>query len=61
VAILLDAKLPLERLLLQLLLSYVRFLFSHGYHERTWHITGGLFVAIIGFVIAADTMNTAGR
>ena len=30
-------------------------------HERTWHITGGLFVAIVGFVIAASTMNTAGR
>ncbi|KAJ4375478.1 hypothetical protein N0V86_007009 [Didymella sp. IMI 355093] len=30
-------------------------------HERTWHITGGLSVAIVGFVIAASTMNTAGR
>ncbi|KAL5424051.1 hypothetical protein PMIN06_002445 [Paraphaeosphaeria minitans] len=30
-------------------------------HERTWHITAGLFVAIVGFVIAASTMNTAGR
>jgi multisubunit Na+/H+ antiporter MnhG subunit len=30
-------------------------------HERTWHITGGLLVAIVGFVIAASTMNTAGR
>ena len=30
-------------------------------HERTWHITAGLSVAIVGFVIAASTMNTAGR
>lgn len=30
-------------------------------HERTWHITAGLAVAIIGFVIAASTLNTAGR
>lgn len=30
-------------------------------HERTWHITVGLFVAIVGFVIAASTLNTAGR
>lgn len=30
-------------------------------HERTWHITGGLFVAIVGFVIAASSLNTAAR
>lgn len=30
-------------------------------HERTWHITIGLLVAIVGFVIAASTLNTAGR
>ena len=30
-------------------------------HERTWHITIGLSVAIVGFVIAASTLNTAGR
>lgn len=30
-------------------------------HERTWHITGGLSVAVVGFVIAASTLNTAGR
>lgn len=30
-------------------------------HERTWHITVGLTVAIVGFVIAASTLNTAGR
>ncbi|KAH7122656.1 major facilitator superfamily domain-containing protein [Dendryphion nanum] len=30
-------------------------------HERTWHITVGLLVAVVGFVIAASTLNTAGR
>jgi hypothetical protein len=32
-------------------------------HERTWHITAGLFVAIIGFVMAAGSppTNTAAR
>ncbi|KAK7701021.1 hypothetical protein SLS64_010615 [Diaporthe eres] len=30
-------------------------------HERTWHITAGLTTAIIGFVLAAATMNTAAR
>jgi uncharacterized membrane protein YiaA len=30
-------------------------------HERTWHITVGLLVSIVGFVIAASTLNTAGR
>ncbi|KAG9375523.1 hypothetical protein A1F94_013898 [Pyrenophora tritici-repentis] len=30
-------------------------------HERTWHITAGLLVAVVGFVIAASTLNTAGR
>ncbi|KAH7559854.1 hypothetical protein BM1_03488 [Bipolaris maydis] len=30
-------------------------------HERTWHITCGLLVAVVGFVIAASTLNTAGR
>ncbi|KAK2745899.1 hypothetical protein FQN57_003512 [Myotisia sp. PD_48] len=34
---------------------------SGRYHERTWHITVGLTVAIIGFVIAASTLDTAGR
>ncbi|KEF61203.1 uncharacterized protein A1O9_02768 [Exophiala aquamarina CBS 119918] len=34
---------------------------SGRYHERTWHITTGLFIAIVGFVIAASTLNTAGR
>lgn len=30
-------------------------------HERTWHITVGLLVAVVGFVIAASTLDTAGR
>ncbi|KAL2365569.1 hypothetical protein RJZ56_001501 [Blastomyces dermatitidis] len=30
-------------------------------HERTWHITGGLGVAMVGFIIASSTLNTAGR
>ncbi|KAI3397665.1 hypothetical protein diail_10536, partial [Diaporthe ilicicola] len=30
-------------------------------HERTWHITAGLGIAIVGFVIASVTMNTAAR
>ena len=34
---------------------------SGRYHERTWHITTGLCIAIVGFVIAASTLNTAGR
>ncbi|EON67967.1 hypothetical protein W97_07113 [Coniosporium apollinis CBS 100218] len=34
---------------------------SGRYHERTWHITVGLSTAILGFAIAASTLNTAGR
>lgn len=30
-------------------------------HERTWHITAGLTVAIIGFVIAPSTLNVPAR
>ncbi|CZT53117.1 related to putative tartrate transporter [Rhynchosporium secalis] len=30
-------------------------------HERTWHITGGLTLSIIGFAIAAARLDTAGR
>ncbi|KFA69459.1 hypothetical protein S40285_04639 [Stachybotrys chlorohalonatus IBT 40285] len=30
-------------------------------HERTWHITAGLLIAIVGFVLAAATLNTAAR
>jgi hypothetical protein len=34
---------------------------SGHFHERTFHITVGLTVAVIGFTIAASTLNTAGR
>ncbi|KAK7954671.1 major facilitator superfamily domain-containing protein [Apiospora saccharicola] len=34
---------------------------SGRFHERTWHITGCLSVAGIGFVAAAATLNPAGR
>ncbi|OJD17436.1 hypothetical protein AJ78_02461 [Emergomyces pasteurianus Ep9510] len=34
---------------------------SGHYHERTWHITAGLGVAMVGFIIASSTLNTAGR
>ncbi|KAK0387862.1 hypothetical protein NLU13_4107 [Sarocladium strictum] len=30
-------------------------------HERTWHITAGLSIAIVGFALAAATLNTAAR
>ncbi|WVR09659.1 hypothetical protein IAU60_006734 [Kwoniella sp. DSM 27419] len=30
-------------------------------NERTWHITGGMLVAVVGFAIAASTLNTAAR
>lgn len=30
-------------------------------HERTWHITTGLGIAIVGFVLAASTLNTGAR
>lgn len=40
----------------------ILFGYSSGrFHERTWHITVGLATAIIGFAIAASTLNTAGR
>lgn len=34
---------------------------SGHFHERTWHITAGLLVAIVGFVVAASDMSTAAR
>ncbi|KAI9152276.1 transporter [Paramyrothecium foliicola] len=34
---------------------------SGQFHERTWHITAGLAIAVAGFVLAAATMNTAAR
>lgn len=30
-------------------------------NERTWHITGTLLLAIVGFVISVSTLNTAAR
>ncbi|KAK1996656.1 major facilitator superfamily transporter, partial [Colletotrichum falcatum] len=30
-------------------------------HERTWHITAGLGIAVVGFVMASATLNTAAR
>lgn len=34
---------------------------SGRFHERTWHITAGLSVAVVGFAVAASTLNTAAR
>ncbi len=34
---------------------------SGHFHERTLHITGGLTLAIVGFVAAASTLNPGGR
>ena len=34
---------------------------SGRFHERTWHITVGLLLAIVGFIIAASEMSTAAR
>ncbi|RAK79984.1 putative MFS transporter [Aspergillus fijiensis CBS 313.89] len=34
---------------------------SGRYNERTWHITGSMGLAVIGFVIACLTLNTAAR
>ncbi|RYP45937.1 hypothetical protein DL768_007782 [Monosporascus sp. mg162] len=34
---------------------------SGRYHERTLHITAGLSIAIVGFVVAASTLNTVAR
>ncbi|KZZ91134.1 Major facilitator superfamily domain, general substrate transporter [Moelleriella libera RCEF 2490] len=35
---------------------------SSGRHnERTWHITGGMSLAMVGFVVAACTLNVAAR
>ncbi|RYP67916.1 hypothetical protein DL770_008529 [Monosporascus sp. CRB-9-2] len=34
---------------------------SGRYHERTLHITAGLSIAIVGFTVAASTLNTAAR
>ncbi|RYP03216.1 hypothetical protein DL764_005297 [Monosporascus ibericus] len=34
---------------------------SGRHHERTLHITAGLSIAIVGFAVAASTLNTAAR
>lgn len=34
---------------------------SGRFNERTWHITGGMLVAVAGFTIAASTLNTGAR
>ncbi|KAI0379977.1 MFS transporter [Hypomontagnella monticulosa] len=34
---------------------------SGSFNERTWHITATLSFAIVGFIIAASTLNTAAR
>ncbi|WVW83892.1 hypothetical protein I302_105914 [Kwoniella bestiolae CBS 10118] len=34
---------------------------SGRFNERTWHITAGMVVALVGFIIAATTLNTAAR
>ena len=34
---------------------------SGRFNERTWHITGGMGLALTGFIIAASTLNTAAR
>ncbi|CAH0023567.1 unnamed protein product [Clonostachys rhizophaga] len=34
---------------------------SGRFHERTWHITGGLAISVVGFVLAAATLNTPAR
>ncbi|KAF7554814.1 hypothetical protein G7Z17_g2669 [Cylindrodendrum hubeiense] len=40
----------------------IPFAWSSGrFNERTWHITGGLSIAVIGFVISCSTSNVAAR
>ncbi|KIW06366.1 uncharacterized protein PV09_02824 [Verruconis gallopava] len=34
---------------------------SGRFNERTWHVTGSMGLAMIGFIIACVTMNTAAR
>ncbi|KAK8004061.1 hypothetical protein PG989_003780 [Apiospora arundinis] len=43
-------------------LACIAIAWSSGYfHERTWHLTACLALAVIGFVVAAATMNPVGR
>ncbi|KAJ0284322.1 hypothetical protein COL940_004122 [Colletotrichum noveboracense] len=41
--------------------GYMVGLSSGKYNERTWHITGCMGLAIVGFVISCATLNTAAR
>lgn len=41
--------------------GYFAGLSSGKYNERTWHITGCMSIAIVGFVISCATLNTAAR
>ena len=41
--------------------GYLWGLSSGKFNERTWHITGGMSIAIVGFVISCATLNTAAR
>lgn len=41
--------------------GYFAGLSSGKYNERTWHITGCMGMAIVGFVISCATLNTAAR
>ncbi|EMR67216.1 putative vitamin h transporter protein [Eutypa lata UCREL1] len=34
---------------------------SGHFNERTWHITGGMSMALVGYLISCLTMNTAAR
>lgn len=34
---------------------------SGRWHERTWHITAGLSLAVVGFIIAPSTLNVPAR
>lgn len=34
---------------------------SGRFNERTWHITGGMAMALVGFITAAATLNTGAR
>lgn len=43
------------------LVGYATGYTSGKLNERTWHITGGMGVAVIGFVISCATLNTAAR
>lgn len=52
---------PSSSFLFKLKLNIIIGWSSGRYHERTLHITAGLIIAIVGFVMAASTLNTAAR